>query len=289
MITTYTQLLNASIVLFLDHRLLSHGQAYTNISGRVYPTEDPNFANKNIWASQSRQWVYDSSVIGANVPTGTNLINKGTSGLYIDYNKGRIITNSNVSQNSNFSLAYSVKDFSIYPSNLDIGTILFENQYRADNEFNNPTDVLLYNEETIPGIFIRNVSSKSEPHSFGGQDKTINTFNLTCVTNKEWKLDSLLSLLQDSQTCTFPLLNAAAIPFNAYGDFKSGVTFSYNSLLESTSYNKVVIDTVNCSKLSYDATRNVQTKNLQTKMAAAAIEIVTCCYRHPRILPGFEN
>jgi hypothetical protein len=94
----YITNLMSSFYLWLDHEILTRGEAFINYSGKLYNSPDPNFPNNSIYGAPFRQWVYDRSVPNANIPSGVfingNYIARGVSGLNIDFNKGRAILNN---------------------------------------------------------------------------------------------------------------------------------------------------------------------------------------------------
>ena len=120
-----------SFTLFLDHEMLYKGNGYVNINnGQLFATEDPNFPDKKIYATPYRQFVSDHSVVGANIPSGisvgANFINKGTSGLYIDYDMGRVMVNNSLPQANNINLSYAYKEYNIYYNECQDKQLIFE-------------------------------------------------------------------------------------------------------------------------------------------------------------------
>ncbi len=125
--------LMSSFYLWLDHKILNDGEAFINYSGSLYEDYDPNYDGiSSIYSSPFRQWVYDSSIIGANIPSGVTLNNntflpRGTSGLSLDFNKGRVIFDSNLVANKNLSANFAFKEFNLYYTNEKDEQLLFEN------------------------------------------------------------------------------------------------------------------------------------------------------------------
>ena len=113
----YITNLMSSFYLWLDHEILTRGEAFINYSGKLYNSPDPNFPNNSVYGAPFRQWVYDSSVPSVNIPSGVfvngNYMARGVSGLNIDFNKGRAILNNGINFN-NVTARYSFKEYSIY-------------------------------------------------------------------------------------------------------------------------------------------------------------------------------
>ena len=64
--------LGSSLAFFLEHKVLNKGQAYTNVSGDLYDSDQIPFNGFTFSSSPDAQWVYDSSVSGAIIPSGMN-------------------------------------------------------------------------------------------------------------------------------------------------------------------------------------------------------------------------
>ena len=113
---TYINNLMSSFYLWLDHEVLAMGEAFINYSGKLYNAPDPNFPNKQVYGAPFRQWVYDSSIPNVNIPSGVfingSYVARGTSGLNLDFNKGRAIISGSAS--SNVTASYSFKEYNIY-------------------------------------------------------------------------------------------------------------------------------------------------------------------------------
>ena len=59
-----------SFALWLDHHLLDKGEAYSNETGKLHYYSDTRLpSGYKVFGSAYKQWVYDSSITGANVPS----------------------------------------------------------------------------------------------------------------------------------------------------------------------------------------------------------------------------
>src|SRR6478736_1691754 len=185
MIPQYNNNLSASFYLWLDHEICSIGQAYQNFSGLLYPTTDPNFAGYNKFGSPFRQWVCDSSIENANIPSGVyngnTFIPRGTSGLHIDYgnmlgeNGGRVISSGIPSGTTGLSASYCIKDFNIYYTNIDEAYLLFDLAPTLPDQSQlgfQPTGALFYKDQPYPSIYFKFEDSQDDGFAFGGLDTT---------------------------------------------------------------------------------------------------------------------
>ena len=131
---TYINNLTSSFYLWLDHEILSKGEAFTTYSGKLYNSPDPNFPNASVYSSPFKQWVYDSSITSAYIPSGiysgNNFVPKSVNNLKIDYGRGRaVFDNTQINPNALLSAKYSFKDYNIYYTDEREDKILFEGAY----------------------------------------------------------------------------------------------------------------------------------------------------------------
>lgn len=280
---SYLNNLTSSFYLWMDHEILSKGEGFINYSGQLYSTYDPTFEGmSSVYSSPFKQWVYDSSISGANVPTGIynngSLMTKGTNGLSIDYNNGRVIFNGNIVNNNNLTVNYSIKEFNIYFTDQKEDKLLFENAYSVRPKFTQVMSGLSYEEIPYPCIFIKVRSSENTPFSFGGQDQTENMIRCIVLAKDSYSMDSVLSVLNDSSKKVFPVLNPNSLPFNYLGDFKTGNSFNYINLCNSQpTSNLAYIDSVTVSKLDENTNMYVN-----KKVIMAIVDFDIYSVRYPR-------
>jgi len=281
---SYLNNLTASFYLWLDHEILSRGNAFINYSGSLYSSYDPSYEGaSSVYSSPFKQWVYDSSINGANIPTGIYDNNvytaKGTNGLSIDYNNGRIIFNNNIVNKTKLTANYSLKEFNIYLTDEKEDKLLFENSYSVTPAFSQITGGLSYQEIPYPCIFIKTRNTENLPYAFGGEDRTETMIRCIVLAKDSFSLDSVISILNDSARKVFPLLNPGDFPFNYLGYFKAGNTFNYVNLCKSQpSSEYTLIDKVTVSKL--DESTNMY---INKKVVIALVDFDVSNVRYPRI------
>lgn len=277
---SYLTHLMSSFYLWIDHEILSRGEAFINYSGKLYETNDPNFLDSSLYGAPFKQWVYDSSIAGANVPTGIysngTFLPKDTSGLALDYNNGRAIFNANTVTGENITASYSLKEFNIYYTDEREEKLLFEKAYEAMPKTYEVTGSLGYLDNPYPCIFIKHRTSENLPFAFGGLDSSQTEIRCIVLSDTSFKLDSAISILNDSSRKVFPLLSADEVPFNYLGDFKTGSYFNYQELCQDRQ-DLVMIDKVSISKL--DALDN---DKINKKCVAALVDFNLSAVRLPR-------
>lgn len=222
----------SSFALWMDHMLLHKGQAYTNYSGLFYKQNSSkiNQSSFNTFAAPFRQFVYDTSVSGAIVPSGAYINNifvgTGVSGLKIDYDNGRVWTAP--LGNPTVSGSYSVKEYNIYATNESEDYLLFENKYQFKPKFTQTLSGLRDDVTVAPCIFITNPEGHNSPEQLGGETWK-KELNIRAVIFAETDMDLLnvASFFQDYVYTAFPMISST--PLNFYGDFKSGQRFNYTN------------------------------------------------------------
>ncbi len=217
----------SSFCLYFDHQLLSDGAAFTNVSGRLYNTNDSKTSNYNTYGSPYKQFVYDSSIIGSQVPTGVYINNtlygRGASGLKIDYNNGRAIFDQGP-KDLNVSGNYSIKDFNIYQSTQPDEHILFSNRFLINPKFPQTLTGLAENEIVAPAIFLKMVNFDNESYQFGGANMGTYHFRAIILSDSDYKLDAVGHIFTNQTNKNFTVFPQT--PLNEFNDIKSG-NFNY--------------------------------------------------------------
>lgn len=260
--------ISSSFYHAVDHELLSKGAAFTNYSGSLSYKLDPSVHDRAVFGSPFRQWVADSSISGAVIPSGAYssslFIPRGTSGLAIDFDFGRISFSGNVGQNSKLSLPYSFKDYNIYFTEATDETLLFESKFciRPKSAVQVQSTGALENKDLpYPCIFIRLQDINNSPFSFGGLDDTNTSIRCVVLADSSYLLDAGLSIMNDMARKSIPCLDFSDLPFGVNGDFKSGNSYNYISLCSNYSQNRPssmsLIKTVDISKFSATVNRQI--------------------------------
>lgn len=221
----------SSFAMWMDHMLLHKGQAFTNWSGLFYRQSGTkvNQTSFNTFASPFREFVHDTSVSGAIVPSGVYINNvftsTGTSGLKLDYVNGRVWT-APLAGNPTISGNYSVKEYNIYCTNQSEDYLLFENKYQFKPKFTQIVTGLRDDVTVAPCIFITNPEGHNSAEQLGGETWK-KELNIRAVVFAETDMDLLnvASFFQDYSYTAFPMINDT--PLNFYNDFKGGQRFNY--------------------------------------------------------------
>jgi hypothetical protein len=230
MIAQFENKLMSSFLLFLDNRILSSGQAYTNHSGLFY-TDKKNYYNSYYgYSSPFRQLVSDRSISGANVMSGVYVNDSfTTTGVNINHYNGQVFFNSDQGS-ATISGNYSVKDFNVQMTSAPEQELLFETKFALKPRVDQTLTGLDPDPQTFPAIFLKNMGGQNDAFSFGGLDNTISKARAIIVSDSAYKLDAATSILRDSRYDCFEIIEPSDLPFNTLGLAATGNGFNYTGM-----------------------------------------------------------
>lgn len=271
--------LMTSFYLFLNNSLQNGAQAYTNVNNQtLYPMNTLGSQNGNVWASPFKGWVYDSSVSGANIPSGvTNssgqFLTRG-SGIVIDFNNGRVISPYNWGP---LTASFACPNYNLYISdetrtNFWLDQVFDSNPnvaYTATGAPNTPF--------FAPCIILTNANEQNDPFALGGLDQTRNTIRAYIISNNGWNQEGSQSWIRDLARTTFALASYSAAPLIVpSGDLKGGNYNYVTGICQAIGLTPgVYIEQVHGLKLS-------QKTNNTTTLQVAVMEIDCNTVRQPR-------
>lgn len=249
----YSHKVMTSFYLWFDHMLLSKAQAYSNQTTQLFYTKDDRLDDSFVtYSSPFKQWVADSSVAGAVIPTGVTgnagLIGR-SDGLKFDFDNGRIWLPSGFGTGQTISGGYAVKDFNTYVVSERDNQLIYDGNYQLNSRFmmipQSGIDPYGY---AVPACFLMNTSTENKPFAFGGQQDTKNKMRAIIVTDNIYALDGCISLFRDLTESVIPLVDVKDDQFNEYGDLKSGV-YNYDQLAAANAGRYVYLEKVSATKL----------------------------------------
>jgi hypothetical protein len=270
----------SSFFLWFNHIILKKGEAYQTGGTLFYPINQ-TYNGLYTYASPFSQFVSDSSVTGATIPTGVYLNNSfvptGVSGLVaIDYERGRCYFSSQ--QTARVSGNVSWKEFNVVLNSEPEQTILFETQYQKRPKIGQSPTGLQNNEVTYPIIFIQHVGGTNDPFAFGGQDESKIEMGAIVLADSEANLTAVCSLFKDHEKTVIPFFIETDYPYNVFGAFKSGV---YNYTALASGKNHMFVDNVSVSKVNSALYSQVRAVN--PKVFLGIIDFELSMVRYPRL------
>lgn len=251
-----------SLFLWFDNYLLKYGEAFTNATGVCTNYNDPHLNPiYQPYGSQFKQWVSDSSIGGASIPSGVYIngnFSGRNDGVVVDFENGRVLLDTNnTSLNVTGSFAY--KDFNIYFTNENEEDLIIENKFKVNSRIPSPNiDYIDPYDQVVPAIFLSTNTMTNKGFAFGGMEETTVFANAIILAENMFQLDGVLSIFADSKNEVITPIPMSGFPITEYGDVKNGL-YSYESLKsEFSDLNGYYIYRVTTSKLTDTARKKLQ-------------------------------
>jgi hypothetical protein len=250
-----------SFALWLDHVILSRGEAWQNIESTLYYQEDERIdPNYLAFASPHKQWVTDSSIDGAKVIDGINLdgyyIKKNSQGIQYDFENGRVLIPRSIANVNSYAEAlYAVKDFNIYITDQTEEELLIESKFDKNSRYDQDLfEGIKPYDQVVPAIFLSYEHGKNTPFAFGGEDITESFIRCVVFAENSFQLDGVFSILKDLNNTQIANVGYNEYPLNEFGGLKFG-NYDYKDLSDryAHSYNAQSVfhvDRVVASKLN---------------------------------------
>ena len=286
----YQHKLTSSFMLWFDNYLLTKGQAYTNTTGRFYNYADERLPDVySVFGSQYKQWVTDSSIAGATIPSGVYVgntfygratgANNDSATRILDFDNGRALI-SGLATGSIVTGSFAVKDFNVFYSNDTEEDLIVEKKFIVNKRIGTDETVTYIEpyDQVVPAVYICNASSQNLPFAFGGMDQTVTNINAVVIAENTYQLDGILSIFNDSVDEVIVDIPFDQYPLTEYGDLKSGY---YNYLDFKNQYienEKYFVESVKVSKMN-DKAR----KSLVNDLYVGFIDFDVSMMRYPRI------
>ena len=286
----YQHKLTSSFMLWFDNYLLTKGQAYTNTTGRFYNYADERLPDVySVFGSQYKQWVTDSSIAGATIPSGVYVgntfygratgVNNDSATRILDFDNGRALI-SGLATGSIVTGSFAVKDFNVFYSNDTEEDLIVEKKFIVNKRIGTDETVTYIEpyDQVVPAVYICNASSQNLPFAFGGMDQTVTNINAVVIAENTYQLDGILSIFNDSVDEVIGDIAFEQYPLTEYGDLKSGY---YNYLDFKNQYienEKYFVESVKVSKMN-DKAR----KSLVNDLYVGFIDFDVSMMRYPRI------
>ena len=266
MIEQFQHKLTSSFFLWFDNFLLKKGEAYSNKTGELFNYADPRLDSRYVaYGSPYKQWVTDSSISGAVIPTGVSVVGAGTSGrddgVVFDFENGRALF-SGSDTSMTVTGEFAVKDFSVYLTNDTEDDLIVENKYTVNSRI--PSGPLTYIEpydDVVPAIFLSISQAENSAFALGGMQETKVQAKAVILAEDTYQLDGVMSIFMDSVNEVIAAIPMSGYPITELGDLKDG-DFNYTGLANDYGgETKFCVEKVKTSKLT-DRTRNVLANEL---------------------------
>lgn len=279
----------SSFYLWCDDRLSYFAEAYQSPINHTFEYIDSLDvpANYNGFYSPYRQFVAASDKFNVD-----NFVNINSAqvfdkdGIYIDYNSGRVLVDTNSRHGSSTSLSidgeFAYKTVNLYITDDTEESVILNSDFiisptnQTYLQTNGGFDDKIY---TVPAIFITLENSENFPFAMGGLDNTVLYMRAVVVADSNYTLDGILSIFRDSARTNFALIDYEDFPYGEFSHIKSH-PYKYKNIIDGAS-SSVFIDEVKSSKLT-DRSRERITSSKDYKIGF--LDFTLCKPRSPRSL-----
>src|SRR5210317_51621 len=281
---TFQHQLLSSFYLWFDSYLMRKGEAYETFTTNFYYYADERITDKVVFGSPYKQFIADESVDGAvvleSVSGDGTAISKGTSGMMVDYENGRLLFDSGFPTGTNLSGRYSVKNFNTYISNQNEEQLILEGKYETNSRYTRELTYIKPYDQVTPAAFLSIEGVNNVPFALGGEDDSVINAKAVVFAENLYELDGILSVFADSNHTCFANIPFTGAPLNEYGDVKSDhypSGYNYTGLANNYHNDTYMIDNTTVSKFS-DRARRV----LEPSLYVGFIDFEIHKYRFPR-------
>ena len=253
--------LTSSFFMWFDNFLLTKGEAYTNKTGEFFYYDDTLIdSDYTVFGSPYKQWVSDSSIDGATVPTGVYVngnLSGRADGIVLDFDNGRALA-AGASSTATVTGSFEVKDFNIYFTNDTEDDLIIENKYVVNSRVpSGPYTYITPYDDVAPAIFLAASTLENKPFALGGMMDTVVLMKAVVISDDPYKLDGALSIFGDSVNEVIEPIPMSGFPYTELGDLK-GDSYNYTGVKEGyAGETPYFVDKVRTSKLSDRARKAV--------------------------------
>jgi hypothetical protein len=276
----------SSFYLWFDDRLNYFGGAYKDPIEHVFQHVDSVDVPANYLAYYSpyRQlvWASDKIVVPSHVTIDGATV-QDRSGIYIDYNQGRVLVDTAIfGNNENLDIrgTFAYKTVNTYITDETEESVILNSDFiisPINQTFLQQNGGFSDKVYTIPAIFITLSNSNNEPFAFGGLDNTVANVRGVVVADSNYTLDGILSLFRDSVRSCFSMIDFENFPFGEFSHIKDP-PYKYSDL-SATSQSKIFIEEARASKLT-DRSREKITSSKDYKIGFLDFQLSKL--RYPR-------
>ena len=246
--------ITTSFFMWFDNFLLTKGEAFSNKTGEFSYYEDNRLdSTYKAYGSPFKTWVTDSSVTGANIPTGVFIggnFSGRDDGVVLDFQNGRALI-SGSDEDLTVTGEFSVKDFNVYITNDTEDDLIIENKFKVNSRLPSASyGAISPYDDVVPAVFISTANSTNEPFAFGGIQNTSVQVKAVILAEDTYQLDGVLSIFMDSVNECITSIPMTGYPITELGDLKDG-SYSYTGTEAGyTDDRKFYVDSVTTSKLT---------------------------------------
>jgi hypothetical protein len=263
-------IIKLSFQVWLDHYLMSRGEAFSTGNFPLYYTDDERLPDGYLsYSSPFKQWAWDSSIENILIPTGLysgeSFLPIDNNNILADFDNGRFIVKTN-DTNLNLSADFSYKDFNIYISDQSEETLLTEKPFQENSKYYISEKGVPPYRPAIPAIFINFKDGDSKPFQMGGTENVIHYVTIIAMSDNEFQLDGAKSIIRDAKNLSVPIINnpindgsGACYPFGSNWSTDIGGYDYQGRILNNTSdsLDYIIINKTSVSSISTEIVKNL--------------------------------
>lgn len=282
----FNNILLSSSLLWLNHVLANDGQGYYNVGTRFYPTNQ-RYNGYYAYSAPYKQFVFDSSVSGATIPTGIYVNNvfvgPGVSGFAgFNMEEGLALFSTQPPTSATISGNYSAREIAVKNISEQEESIVLEKKFINKNKTNPLVAASGYLSDQVPFpvAFMRVENDQNIEFAFGGEESSNRTLRISVFADSEYLMGAIKSLLVDKTRTYIPLHNIDENPLDRLGRLTGVYNFTglYNSKVLSN--NAAFIS--NISALDYNTQYLSEFKKINDAVYLTVVDIETQTIRFPR-------
>lgn len=212
----FDHLLISSIKERIDNTIVQKLQAFKNVSlPLVADTTDDRMSGYGIVGGGTRQWVYDSSITGAVIPSTSAMAGNWQTNGHIDFKNHRVINTATTPGAPPTTLDVSLKHFNVYVSTQS-DEELFAN---LASEIDAQTQTVKADSYYAPCIFVKFGRMMNEGFALGGEDKTMVDIKVSVFCKTDFELIAVGGVMRDMARTVTYLLDTT--PLDEFNDLKA--------------------------------------------------------------------
>lgn len=276
----------SSFYLWFENQLLSDRvKAYQTGLVNSYSYVDAFDIPEGFVAYQGayRQLVAEENIDIPNsgIFVGSNFVSGAASGVYTDYNNGRIIMPFASGVSLNITSVSTVKEVNTYLTNDNAEQTLLEGDFREYGQTypksQSTTDKHDEKVYFLPACFVTPSLSDNKELAFGGEEDTKTRIRVMVLAYDNFTLDGVLSAFRDGVRKCISMVDYADYPYGEFGSLKS-FPYRYEDLI-STSTTKTYIEKVTASRVLGQSFKD----KLDKSIGIGFLDFDLSTFRFPRL------
>lgn len=217
MIETSDHKILSSFKEYVSHRILNNLQAYKNKTVSLYENVDERIKNMVTYSSPYAQWVYDSSVSGANIPSVLSDGTDRSDGAKFDFVNGRVFLPSGMTGKT-VTVDVAVNEMNFYIDSRSEDRFISEAKFDTLYDLAQANTYIKSDSIIASCAFFRYRKTRTEDYSLGGLNMNTWYVRVIFLSLDQFTNIAMQNVCRNIINTYFPLIDQT--PLNEYGDVK---------------------------------------------------------------------